>query len=367
MQKDTVYGRDVENLTPDSDADTSVVIAQQFCFAFLKGNPQAEAGSLMSMSEGFSGVFKSKNKARFDEQKKIVAIKLEMANVVIENDPAYYRKMELGDDPYINPGHRYGTNTFVTGEEWKHGTEVAGVICALRNNQKGGNGVTNSVKIMNLQISAHGWDEWDKDVANAIRYAVDNGAQIVNMSFGKYLSPQREWVNEAISYAQQKGVLLVAAAGNDGNNNDEKPFYPFKVYPDNSLSNLIKVGGSTYDSSLICEFSNYGKRSVDVFAPGREIYTSSPVDTYASVEGTSFAAPMVSGLAALLWSYYPTFTYKQIKYCIEKSATPINREVIQPNTFKLVPFSSLSKSGGIINAYNALIIAEQISKKGNRL
>jgi len=233
------------------------------------------------------------------------------------------------------------------------------VIGALRNNKIGGNGITNSVEIMPI-VRTFGDEEWDKDIANGIRYAVDNGAQVINMSLGKYLSPQKEWVIDAMKYAEQHEVLLVAAAGNESQNIDSNTLYPFAYSNNNIISNLIRVGASTYDSTLVAPFSNYGKKTVDVFAPGLKVYTTSIKGTYFWFAGTSCATPMVAGLAAFIWSYYPSFNYRQIKYCIEKSAEPINDLVKKPGASERVPFSSLSRTGGIVNAFNAIKIAEQI-------
>jgi cell wall-associated protease len=285
-----------------------------------------------------------------------------VAETIIEkNDAAYYRKKELGDDPYVITTTKYGDSNIFSDQS--HGTQCAGIIAALRNNSIGCNGITNSVEIMPIRIFTLISDEHDKDVANAIRYAVDNGAQVINMSFGKKFSPMKTWVDDAVKYAEQKGVLLIAAAMNDAINTDSLPGYPSIYYNDKTIiPNLIKVGASTYDSTLVGNFSNYGSNSVQLFAPGVSIYSTLIKNEYGSAFGTSFASPIVAGLAALIWSYYPDFTYKQILYCIEKSATPINTMVIKPGTIEKVPFSSLSKSGGIVNAYQALIIAEQIGK-----
>ena len=280
--------------------------------------------------------------------------------VIEKGDPAYWRKKELGDDPYKNDSLPSGNNNIYYKRPGEiHATCIAGVIGALRNNKIGGNGITNSVEIMPI-VRTFGDEEWDKDIANGIRYAVDNGAQVINMSLGKYLSPQKEWVIDAMKYAEQHEVLLVAAAGNESQNIDSNTLYPFAYSNNNIISNLIRVGASTYDSTLVAPFSNYGKKTVDVFAPGLKVYTTSIKGTYFWFAGTSCATPMVAGLAAFIWSYYPSFNYRQIKYCIEKSAEPINDLVKKPGASERVPFSSLSRTGGIVNAFNAIKIAEQI-------
>ena len=339
----------------------SFAIKTNILNTFFSRNKQApDSVSLVSFTKGL---------LQYIHQQQASDPRKEEANIVIEkNDPAYFRKKELGDDPYTNNGSHYGNNNTDPYPGMIHATNIAGTIAALRNNNIGGNGITNAVEIMTIildaaQLDKGRSDEWDKDVANSIHYAVDNGAQIINMSFGKYLSPQQDWVTDAMKYAEQHGVLLCAAAGNDNTNDDGKTFFPFAYSDDDIISNLVKVGASTYDSSLIAGFSNYGYKSVDVFAPGTNIYTTSPNNKYEWVGGTSFASPMVAGLAALIWSYYPTLNYKQVKYCIEKSVTPINKLVTKPGTNEKVPFSSLSRTGGIVNAYKALLIAEEIIKK----
>ena len=204
-------------------------------------------------------------------------------------------------------------------------------------------------------------DELDKDVTNAIYYAVDNGAKVINMSIGKSFSPQKQLVDEAFKYAEKKGVLLIHSAGNRANNIDSIPHYPTPFYADNGkASNMITVGASSSDSSWVCGFSNYGKETVDVFAPGEFIYSTTRHEGYTKGDGTSFSTPIVSGLAALIWSYYPNLSYKQVKYCIETSATPRPQIVTKPGTTNKVPFSTLSKTGGIINAYRAMEIAEKL-------
>jgi cell wall-associated protease len=248
-----------------------------------------------------------------------------------------------------------------------HCTKVSGIIAANRNNTIGIKGIAENVKIMPLSISFSG-DEHDKDIAMAVRYAVDNGAQIINMSFGKEFSLNKEWVFEAFKYAEEHNVLLIHCAGNNGFNVDENPYYP----SDNSFNgfkeicgNFINVGSisSRMDSTFISSFSNYGKQNVDLFAPGEEIYTTSTGSTYVSDSGTSLAGPMVSGTAALIWSYYPKLTVAPVKQIILDSGTAYDIDVILPGTTdKKVPFSELSKSGKVLNVYNAMQMAEKVSK-----
>ena len=269
-----------------------------------------------------------------------------------------------GDDPYNYKDKRYG-NAFVVGslEDEMHGTHVAGITLATRNNGVGVNGVSNNVKLMTVRAVPDG-DEYDKDVALAIRYAVDSGAKVINMSFGKSYSTNPEWVYKAIKYAAKKDVLLVNAAGNDSKNIDVEDTFPTDA-PDkvNEVAdNVLTIGSMTrnYNEKLVSSFSNYGKLNVDIFAPGSEIYSTIPKNEYDTFQGTSMAAPAVAGVAALIRSYYPELSASQVKHIIMNSGTKINFEVILPDTKdEMVPFSDLSVSGNIINAYNALVLADR--------
>ncbi|MBJ2175989.1 S8 family serine peptidase [Aureibaculum sp. A20] len=271
-----------------------------------------------------------------------------------------------GDDPYDITDTKYG-NAYTIGSKdgEMHGTHVAGIVAAERNNGVGMNGVAHNVKIMSIRAVPDG-DEYDKDVALAIRYAADNGAKVVNMSFGKSYSPNAKWVYDAIKYAEEKDVLLVHAAGNDGSDIDVAENFPndskdkLVEYADN----VITVGAMTrhYDDKLAASFSNYGKKNVDIFAPGLEIYSTVPKDEYESIQGTSMAAPEVAGVAALVRSYYPKLTASQVKKIIMDSGIEFNNPVIKPGTeSNRVPFKDLSVSGKILNAYNALVMAENMS------
>lgn len=337
-----------------ADADTAVRTATAFILSFT-----AQAAAVPD-SETVRSVIAHINSYRQTGQKG-----LGVAQTVIEHaDPAWFRRQAIHDDPYSmgNPGYGNG-NTF---PDDPHGTECAGIIGAQRSNPHSSMGIAGAVQIMPLRINAmgHGCDEWDKDVANAIRYAVDNGAQVVSMSFGKYISPNQDWVSDAIRYAMKKGVLLVHAAGNDGLNIDTLAFYPRGFGADaGPTSNFITVGASTFDSSLVGSFSNYGKQKVDIFAPGVSIYMTKPNAENVRGFGTSFACPMVAGVAAMLWSYYPKLTYVQVRDCIERSVTPIDLLVFKPGTDKKVPFRELSKTGGIVNAYRAVQLAQKLSSE----
>lgn len=271
---------------------------------------------------------------------------------------------KTGDDINDLSDTSYGNgNVKPMRKEEAHGTHVAGIIAAERNNGLGINGVANNVEIMSIRTVPNG-DEYDKDVALAIRYAVDNGAQIINGSFGKSFSPHSNWVREAIKYASDKDVVFVHAAGNDSNNVDVEPNFPDDNIDFVEISNTyIRVGSLTsdYGSKMVSDFSNYGKKNVDIFAPGSEIYSTTPENEYDFKGGTSMAAPGVAGIAALLRSYYPNLSAAQVKQVILDSGLNLNTKVIvagDPSNVK--PFSELSKTGKIANAYNALIVASKI-------
>ena len=214
---------------------------------------------------------------------------------------------------------------------------------------------------MALRVVPDG-DEHDKDIALAIRYAVDNGAQVISMSFGKSYSPQKQWVDEAFAYAESKNVLLVHAAGNDAKNVDTADNFPNPVYINGGRAgNIITVGASAEpkSGSYTASFSNYGKKEVDVFSPGVKIYSTLPGgNNYGNLSGTSMACPLVAGIAALTMEYFPTLSAKQIKYVIEKSAQQPKEKVIKPGTEDdKVTMSELSRTGGIVNAYEAVKLA----------
>jgi len=211
-------------------------------------------------------------------------------------------------------------------------------------------------------------DEHDKDIANAIRYAVDNGAEVISMRFGKGFSPQKSWVDDAVKYAASKGVLLVHAAGNDASDIDSVANFPNPYYLDKSgeAPNFITVGasGDATNGGFTASFSNYGKKSVDVFAPGVNIYSTLPENKYGDFSGTSMATPVVAGLAALILEYYPDLSAEQVKYVIEKSVTPITQKVKLPGSADSVNLSAISITGGEVNAYNAVKLASTL--KGER-
>ncbi len=270
-----------------------------------------------------------------------------------------------GDDPFDIMDVPYGNaNTIGSVDDEIHGTHVAGIAMATRENGKGINGIAQNVKLLSVRTVPDG-DEYDKDVALAIRYAVDNGAKVINMSFGKSYSPNAEWVYDAIKYAASKDVLLVHAAGNDHKDIDRSDNFPTDA-PDkiNEITdNLITIGAMTrnFNEDLVATFSNYGKRNVDLFAPGLEIYSTIPKNEYKILQGTSMAAPEVAGVASLIRSYYPQLSASQVKHILMNSGTKVDLNVKLPGgDGKMVPFSDLSVSGRVLNAYNALRMADSM-------
>ncbi len=332
----------------------------------------------------------------------------------------YDKRAELVGDDYQNSNQKNYGNNDVKGPNADHGSHVAGIIGAKRDNGLGINGISNSVSVMAIRVVPEG-DERDKDVANGIRYAVDNGARIINMSFGKGFKWDKKAVDSAVKYAEQKGVLLVHAAGNDNDNNDVTENYPNKYYdtpeaiayqksltkklamvpvikpdqnremtdrmgrrypsstsfkkplPDTTkfgfaqAGNWIEVGASAYanDANLKASFSNYGKHSVDVFAPGFMIKSTIPDSKYEEFDGTSMASPVVSGLAAMILSYHPELKPSQVREIIMKSATKVVQKVKNRNErgeSVRLPFTDLCISGGVVNAYSAMVMADSYKK-----
>jgi subtilisin family serine protease len=287
------------------------------------------------------GVFDAETKKYIEDQMKY--------NLNVDfNDRAL-----IGDNPDDFNDIHYG-NPDVEGPDAIHGTHVAGIIAAIRGNNKGGDGVADNVRIMSIRTVPNG-DEFDKDIYLAIRYAVDNGASVINMSFGKAYSPHQEKVYEAFQYADSKGVLLIHAAGNDAKDIDIEPNYPTSMYSfqEAPLDHFLTIGASTIKKdSLTASFSNFGKKGVDIFAPGFQIYNSVPQSEYKNLQGTSMAAPMVAGVAAMLKSYFPSLSMSEIKSIILSSGTKYKGE-----------FENLSTTGKVVNVYNAVKSCQKLEAK----
>ena len=306
---------------------------------------------------------------------------LDEVNSQIQNAANYYQGRldanlnlefegrKTGDNPDDLTDTNYGNND-VDGPDpekadAKHGTHVAGIIAAERNNGIGMNGVARNIKIMAVRAVPDG-DEYDKDIALGIKYAVDNGAKVINTSFGKYYSTHPEWVVDAIKYAAEKDVLIVNAAGNDALDMDATRIYPNDQTPDNNeeiADNFLTVGASNFDygSDLVARFSNYGQTNVDVFAPGTKIWSTTPNDEYEFLQGTSMASPAVAGVAAMIRSLYPKLSAAEVKDILMKSGLASPQEVmVGGNSDDIRPFAELSVSGRMVNMYNALIMASKM-------
>ena len=278
----------------------------------------------------------------------------------------------LNDNPDDINDKIYGNNNVVgpTAEGALHGTHVAGIIAAVRHNNIGIDGVADHVRIMPVRTVPDG-DEYDKDVALALRYAIDNGAKVINTSFGKEFSPHKEWVYDALKYAAEKDVLIVNAAGNDTKNIDTQLTFPDDNIDGKEFTDtMITIGALNYEynENLVASFSNYGKNNVDLFSPGVQIYATVPENKYKFLDGTSMAAPEVAGVAALIRAYFPTLKAREVKQILmESGLVPTVKEVLvggrgEEQEAKHMLFSELSKSGKIVNAYNAIILAAKRSK-----
>lgn len=312
-------------------------------------------GMLFSVLEGATNnkeVPSALDKVLNDAKEKAVALPDSLVN---------YRG-NVVDDNYDNLNERHYGNYNVNAGDVMHGTHVAGIIGGIPQ-PNGARGVASNVELMTIRAVPDG-DEHDKDVANAIRYAVDNGASIINMSFGKSFSPQEDAVQDAIKYAAKKDVLLVHAAGNDNSNIDTAYNFPRSIYKEIPHANYLSVGASTDTSftrnkQLVASFSNYGAERVDVFAPGVLIYATVPGGDYQFLQGTSMASPVVAGLAALIKSYYPKLKAKQLKALIEDSAIKVDYRSPVRGVGDAVSLRDISRTGGIVNAYEAFKLAEE--------
>lgn len=320
----------------------------------------AQGDTLVDISEVKSGLLE-----RMDG-----GIKYFTGQIDFMYNPDFESRGIVGDNYNDQLEKHYGNNE-VEGPDAFHGTHVAGIIGAVRNNDLGMNGVADNVKLMSVRTVPNG-DERDKDVANAIRYAVDNGASIINMSFGKGYSWNEKIVEDAIKYAEKNDVLLVHAAGNSSQDNDVTDNFPNDMYKkkgflgifkakDKTYKNWMEIGALNYKNGkdLSAPFSNYGTKNVDLFAPGMQIYSTTPGDEYQNAQGTSMAAPVVAGVAAVLRSYFPSLTAVQVKNILMSSVTKMNNSVILPGTKDtMVPFSRLSIAGGVVNAEAAVKLAK---------
>lgn len=289
------------------------------------------------------------------------------AAIEAKDTAPYDYRADFIKDNYNDINDKYYGNNDVMGSTPMHGTHVTGIIAAQRGNGIGMDGVAENVKVMMLRVVPDG-DEYDKDIALAIFYAVDNGAKVINMSFGKSYSPEKRWIDSAIRYAAAKDVLILHAAGNDASDIDTKPNFPNPFFLDNGkrAENFMTIGASSdpkVSGSLAADFSNYGISTVDVFAPGVKIYSTLPGgNQYGNQKGTSMATPVVAGIAAFLRSYYPALSAVQIREAIEKSATVGDDkiETIKPGTKEKTTLTTLCRTGGFVNAYSAIELANKM-------
>jgi subtilisin family serine protease len=340
--KDNPTLADFQNYTPRSDQEakvTSIITVQ------LKNSPDLKA--FIKQVDAESDHFKEETDYHLN----------------LKFDP----RDTVGDDYANDRQSNYG-NRDIMGPDAHHGTHVAGIIGAIRDNNMGIKGIADHVSIMGVRVVPNG-DERDKDVANGIRYAVDHGAKVINMSFGKGYSFDKKVVDSAVKYAMSKDVLIIHAAGNSNLNLDSVANFPNRHYGDGSgqADAWIEVGASGWknDTTLKASFSNYGKHTVDVFAPGEQINSAIPGNQYALYDGTSMAAPVVAGLAALIREYYPKLTALQVKDIILRSVAKVDHNVMLANgqTQRSVPFTDLCLTGGIVNAYDALELASKYTKQ----
>ena len=361
----------LERLLPTLEKGDSIIAAdlgkKEFDGNDLKGYKPVQPESRTAASI-YMNIQRMNNSDDITNQQILDNLRGEIRKANSATTPPKDFRGEIVKDNYNDINDRYYGNPDVMAGTPSHGTHVSGIIGAIKNNEEGMRGIANNVKIMAIRAVPDG-DEHDKDIALAIRYAVDNGAKIISMSFGKGFSPQKKWVDEAVQYAADKDVLLIHAAGNDAKDIDTEDNFPNSIFLNGQKAkNYITVGasGDATNGGFTASFTNYGKKDVDVFAPGVNIYSTLPGgDKYGSMSGTSMAAPVVSGMAALILEYFPTLSAEQLKYVIEHSVRPETEKVNLPGSEGVqVDLADISKTGGEINAYNAVKLAATL--KGER-
>ena len=348
MQKNNLLGRDIKTFHPQRSVDS--VARQRALYYFAK-----------------YGIDPSRTLEDYIDEVSHYLESIRSMLAAYREDPEALRQNVVRDSPELIAGHPYGNNNIAAGNT-HHGTHISGIIAARRNNGIGMDGICGDVQIMMLRAVPNGGDERDKDIALAIRYAVDNGARIINMSFEKPLSPGKNWVDEAIRYAAAKDVLLIHAAGNNKSDLDSMDAYPNnRMQASGELAeNFITVAASAGgpDSMILSRITNFSSKRVDIFAPGVAIYSTMPDNKYKAYSGTSFATPVVTGIAALVLSYYPTLSSLQLKDVLLRSAARFPGLTVRTGfRGNRVSFDSLSRSGGIVNAYAALKLAALITRR----
>ena len=364
---DDIHGWDFRGSKQGTIIENEQAGATQIYLAWKRKYENADT-NLLKQNEKTEWVIYKKAKVEYLD-------KIKTSKDSIELNFAYninYNSTHLiANDSYNLANKKYGTPYFKLSPNLNHGTYVSGIIAAQHNNNIGIEGIADNVLIMPIVASTQVGDERDKDVANAIHYAVDNGAQIINISFSKVYSINKMLIDEAIKYAEEKNVLIIHSAGNDGVDIDSANNYHYPIPLFNNgkkASNFITVGWSRplFDYRLAHPNSCYGKSNVDLFAPGSDIYTTVPDNNYDFKAGSSMSTPVVTGVAVLLFSYFPTLTTKQVKEIILKSVFKPDQLVNKPHTKTQVPFSSLSVTGGIVNAYNAVLLATELAKRNKQ-
>jgi subtilisin family serine protease len=276
--------------------------------------------------------------------------------VSIDTPPEDLRK-KITQDQYENFNDQYYGNNNITGPNAKHGTHVAGLAAGIVDTNFTKSNFSNPIQIMGVRVVPDG-DEYDKDVALGIRYAVNNGAKVINMSFGKSFSPEQAWVDSAIRYAASKDVLIIHSAGNESYDLNNKSVYPSpysNVFKDKA-SNMITVGASSdpvIAESILTDFSNYGNKIVDVLSPGNKIFSSLPNQAFGFLNGTSMSAPILSHIAALVRAYFPKLSATEVKAILLQSnwkPNDSNALFPIPQTDQSIKLTDISAEGGIINA-----------------
>lgn len=279
------------------------------------------------------------------------------------------RKDIIGDNYLDINYNKYGNNVLLTADA-AIGTMEAGIIVAKRENGLGGNGIMDQAEIMTLRVAANG-EPYLKDIALAIRYAVDHQADIIMLPVQNTLYPedQKKWISEALEYAESKGVFCITPAWEGAQDLAVETYYPNRwMTGKKELTNLMVVCSSDKNGNPSMN-SNYGAKEVDLYAPGMEIYSTYTGDTYQSGTGLGLAAATTVGVAALIKAYYPHLTGTQIRNILLETVTSrkdaeVEKGIIVDGkpTQDLFLFGDLCLSGGIINAYQAVVAADKIAK-----
>lgn len=361
---DDVHGWNFRGSKDGTIIENEQAGATQIYVAWKNKYENADTNSLKPNEKREWAIYNKAKREYFDK----INTSKDSTELKISYNINYISSKLIANDSENPNNHYYGNPYFKLTSNLSHGTHVAGIIAGQRNNQIGIDGIADNVLIMPIVASTATGDERDKDVANAIHYAADNGAKVINISFSKVFSTDKKLLDKAIQYAEKKNVLIIHCAGNDGVNIDSANnyHYPIAIYDNgNKASNFITAGWNRplFDYRLAHPYSDYGKLNVDLFAPGSDIYSTVPNNGYDFKSGSSMSTPVVTGVAALLLSYFPSLSIEQVKDILIKSTFKQNQMVNRPQTKIQVPFNSLSHSGGILNAYNAVKMAIAMTKK----